>query len=286
MKNLYLKAGRTQDVFNYLKDNFNGVLTSHNDEYNLEFKSKFGKGNIKGTAFPDGMAYMEFDMILSDNMRLSMESLMTMPIFFAYCSQGRIQHSFGEQGERKIIKNKQSGILKSTSSVNSIIHFEKNIAIKFYVIAAETNRDVSREQNIELVKKLKNTFFNIKEDYLEINSQSSEVLQKIEELQMLTHKGMVRKLLINRIVEKIIETEIEQHTDIFSLMAESINSFALKQIDDIKRVSDFSLKLFTTDFLIQKAMLFTNNMQKEFKMLFSRTVNDFLIYIRIERGRI
>lgn len=288
MKSIYLKAGKAQDVFNDLKDNFNGTLQSNDDEFNLTLSSGFAKGNIQGVTFPDGMTYIQFDMVFHDDVRLSMESLNTSPIFFAYCSQGTIQHSFGEQGERKVIKKQHSGILKSTSSVNSILHFEKHVPIKFYVI--EINTAVANEHNDELVRKLKNTFFHIKEDYLQINAQNSKIAQKIEELNTITHKGIVRNLLINRILENILELEIEQHTDGFAAIAESVNSFTVKQINEIKimsnYVADFSLELFTTDFIAQKIGLVTNRLQKEFKLTYSRSVQDLLIFMRIERSRI
>jgi hypothetical protein len=288
MKSIYLKAGKAQDVFNDLKDNFKGTLQSNDDEFNLTLSSDFAKGNIQGVTFPDGMTYMQFDMIFNDDVRLSMESLNTSPIFFAYCSQGTIQHSFGEQGERKIIKKQHSGILKSASSVNSILHFEKHVPIKFYVI--EINTALANEHNNELIRKLKNTFFHIKEDYLKISSQNSKIAQKIEELSTITHKGIVRNLLINRILENILELEIEQHTDSFATIAESVNSFTVKQINEIKIMSNFvidlSLELFTTDFIAQKIGLLSIRLQKEFKLTYNRSVQDLLIFMRIERGRI
>ncbi|PKB18258.1 hypothetical protein [Flavobacterium sp. 5] len=288
MKSIYLKAGKTQDVFNDLKDNFNGILTLCNDEFNLVVESYFARGNIKGITFPDGMTFLEFDMIFHDDVRLSMELLKTSPIFFAYCSQGTIQHSFGEQGERKSIKKQHTGILKSASSVNSILHFAKHTPTKFYVI--EIGIDVVNSQNAELIKKLKNTFFQTKENYLDISYQSLKITQKIEELNMLIQKGNVGKLLKNQILEDIIELEIGKNTDVFTEVAQRINSFRLKQIDEIERVLNFvidvTFELFTSDFIIQKARLFVNNMQKEFKLIFNRTVHHFLIYFRIERGRI
>ncbi|MGQ7944405.1 hypothetical protein [Flavobacterium sp. WC2509] len=288
MKNLYLKAGKAQDVFNDLKDNFNGTLTYNNDQYNLALDSKLAKGNINGIVFPDGMTYMQFDVIFYDDVRLSMEPFMNFPILFAYCKEGILKHSFGEHGERKMIKKQQTGILKSTSSLNSILHFEKRIPVKFHAIVINTVAD--NEFNGQLVKKLKKTFLDVKGDYLDISFQNFKIAQKIEELNMLLHKGIVRNLLINRILDKIIEIEIEQHTDGFTLMAQAISSFTIKQIDEIKRVSDvvinLSLELFTTDYLIQKAKLSVYKLQKEFKILLNRTVHEFLIYVRIERERV
>lgn len=285
MKSIYLKAGKTQDVFNDLKDNFNAVLVSDNDEFNLSVSSSLAKGNIKGIEYPDGMTFMQFEMVFHDDVRLSMELLNCSPIFFAYCVEGTIQHSFGEQGQRKIIKKQQQGILKSNCSVNSILYFEKNVPTKFYVIQIGTNSNAGNEQSNELIKKLKNTFFKTKEDYLEISSQNSKIAEKIEVLDTMNHKGLIRSLIISRILENILELEIDLHTDVFTQMAQTVSSFTLNKIDEIKRVSNLaknlSLELFTTDFIFQKAVLFSSTLQKEFKILFSRSVQNFLIYIRI-----
>lgn len=289
MKNIYLKAGKTQDVFIDLKDNLKGTLVSNNDEFNLTLSSVFARGNIKGITFPDGITYLQFDVVFHDDTRLSMESLKTSPIFFAYCSQGTIQHSFGEQGERKTIKKHQTGILKRTSSVNSILHFEKHIPTTFHVIQIGTNTAVN-EHNDELIKKIKKTFFSVKEDYLEISSLDNKIAKKIQELNAITHKGIVRSLFVNRILENILELEIEQHTDGFSKIAEAVNEFALRRIDGVKKgavfMKEVSMELFTTDFVAQKIGLLANKLQKEFKLIFTRTVHDFLIYIRIERERV
>jgi hypothetical protein len=289
MKSIYLKAGKTQDVFNDLKDNFNGTLISNNDEYNLALRSDFVKGNIEGITFAEGMTYMQFDMVFSDDVRMSMELSNNSPIFFAYCSEGTLQHSYGVQGERKSLKKNYAGIFKSTASVNSILYFEKNIPTKFSVIGMRTNNIVNG-QNGELVKKLKNTFFNENEDCLHIKLQDFKIAQEIEALNTVTQKGIVRNLLKNRILENILEIEIEQHTDSFTGISQAINSFTLKRIDEIQRaynfVMNFPAELFTTKFFLQKIGLFTDKLQERFKLVSSRTVHGFLIFMRIERQRI
>ena len=287
MKNLYLKAGKAKDVFNYLNDNFKGTLTFTNDKYNLNVISNVAKGNIQGITFSDGITYIQFDMVFYEDIRLSMEPFVTSPIFFGYCLQGTLQHSFGEQGERKTIKKQQSAVLKNTSSANSILHFEKNKPLTFYLIQVETDTVNANQQNEELLHKLRKVFCNAKEDYLEINNHSVLIGKKIEELNTLTHKGIIGNLLINRILEKMIAIEIKEHTDRFAEMAEMVQSFALNQIDEFHTVTNnvkkLSVALFTTDYIIQKVSLFTNKLQKEFRIVMNRTVHDFLIYIRIER---
>lgn len=288
MKNIYLNAAKTKDVFNDLKDSFGGTLIADNDEFNLEFASVLARGSIKGNVFSDKVTYIQFDVIFHDHLRLSMESLGNSPIFFVYCTQGNLRHSFGERGEKKSIKRQQMGVLKSNFSVNSILHFEKNVPIKFYIINIGTSNISDNDPYDVLIKKIRKVFFKTKKNYLDINDQNFKIAEKIEKINALPHTGMVRNIFINRLLENILELEIQQHTDVVSEVGEKINSFILKQVDEINKVTDYilnlSLELFTTDFIAQKFWKLTHKMQKEFKLLFARSVHDFLVYIRIERG--
>ncbi|HEY6143611.1 MAG TPA: hypothetical protein VIV55_09385 [Flavobacterium sp.] len=285
MKSIYLKAGKTLDVFNDLKNKFKSSLLVNNEEYNLVLKSDFARGTIKGATFSDSMTYMEFDVVFCENVRLSMESFTNSPIFFAYCSQGSLQHSFGEQGEKKRIKKQHSGILKSAASVNSILHFDKQIPIKFSVISIGTNT-VGSDENAELINKLKNTFFNREEDYLDIKVQNSKIADKIAALTTLTQKGIVRNLVSNRILESILEIEIEDNRDGFAEILQEINPFTIKRMDEIKRASHLVMNFpveFATRLLPQQTGLLINKLQEGFRLVISRTIHDFLIFMRIER---
>lgn len=285
MKSIYLKAGKTQDVFNDLKDNFDGTLIVNNNEYDLAIQSVFSRGNIKGISFPGGMTYMEFDMIFFEETRFSLELLSGLPIFFAYCSQGNFQHSFGEQGEKKRFKEYHSGILKRATSVNSILHFEKLVPIKFSVIGMVT-KPIANGENAELIRKLKNTFCNTDGDYLKVGVQNFKVAEKMKELMTLSQKGIFGNVLKKRIVKSIIEMEIAQNTAVFTKMSQAVNVFRTKRFAEINSVSDFVMNFpveFATKHLPQKTGLIINKLQEGFKILLSRTIHDFLIFIRIER---
>lgn len=289
MKSLYLKAGNTQDVFDDLKDNLKGTLLSNNNEYNLALESDFARGNIDGITFSEGMTYIQFDMVFSDDVRMSMELSNNSPIFFAYCSEGALQHSYGVQGERKSLKKNYTGIFKSSTNVNSILYFEKNIPTKFSVIGMPTKNTRNRQNDV-LINKLKHTFFNKNEDCLYFKLQIFKISQEIEAFNALKQIDIGQNLLKNRIIENILEMEIEQYSNSFSALSQAINSFTEQRIDEIKRASNFInnflFELSTTKFFTPKRGLFSYKLQEKFKLVSSRAVNGFLIFKRIEKQRI
>ncbi|MDR6843673.1 hypothetical protein [Flavobacterium granuli] len=289
MKSIYLTAGQTSDVFNELKDILNGTLTFENNEYTLTLDSNFVKGKIQGTVFDEGMIYMQFDIVFFNDVILSMESLQTSPLFFTYCSEGFFKHSFGLQGDKKKLEKNNSGVLKSTAKVNSILYFERNVSTQFSVIGIGTNK-ISKDINHMLIKRLRNTFFNNNSDYLQVRTQNQKISLKINELNTIPQEVLFRNLSKKRILETILEMEIKQNTDSFSEISYAIHSSAVRQIDEIKRISNltinYSQQLFTSEYFMPKIAVINNKLQEGFKSMFIRPVHDFQNYIRIERQRI
>jgi AraC family transcriptional regulator, transcriptional activator for feuABC-ybbA operon len=288
MKNLYLNAGKTEDIFNDLKDSFDGTLTLVNEEYDLNFESDFATGNIKGITFPDAITYLQFDLFFSDDMRISIESFRCSPIFFIHCSEGNLQHSFGTQGEKKNIKKQNTGVLKNASSINNVLYFEKNTSIKFYIIGTETNIKCNHK-NSKLIDSLKSTFFDRKENYLDIQNENLKITEKILELNAIPQKGIVQNLLKNKILKNIIEIETEQYKDGFDKITESVDFFITKRAVEINKMFQF-LKNATvnldTKLLPDITNGSSNNIQEGYKLSYNRILNDLMILMRIERLRI
>lgn len=287
MKNIYLKTGQTQDVFNDLKDSFNGTLTSTNEEYNLTLASDFAEGNIKGKTLANGMTFIQFDMRFSDDVRISMESFMCSPIFFLYCSEGNVQHSFGVQGNKKNVKKNQTGVLKSTSTVNNIFYFQKDVSITFNLIGVET-KACSQQQNTELIKNVKNTFFKVKEDYLEVSVTNLNTVAKLYEFNTIPQKGIVKDLLKARILESILELEIKNQMDGLELLTQNINHFVKRQFFAIKSVPDSIMKsaVLQAGQTFQSPLYLMHKVNEGFKFSYNRMMHNFQFIMGIGRQRI
>jgi len=186
---------------------------------------------------------------------------------------------------KKASKKHQTGILKTRAKINSILYFEKNRLLTFSIIAIGTNKTYNGVNDL-LIEKLKKTFFSKKEDLMHVRLQNYKIVKKIEEFHTIQQKGIVRNLLKKGILQIILAMEIEQHTDSFTLISEAITSLTLRQIDEIKRVSNFIMNFpaeeFTIKFLTQKTGLSPNKLQRGFKLIHNQTVSDFITLMRVE----
>ena len=238
MKNIYLTAGKIEDVLNDIKDQLKITSSLDDNQSDLKVDSSFGIGSINTIKVYVGMTLVKFDMLFYDDMRLSVEPIINSPILIMYCLEGNLYHSFGDVSEKTVIKKKQTAILKSASSANSVLNFEKNTQVKFYLIALYPIQVDGKEQNSELVMLMKNKYFSTKKNFLEIKSQNLEVVKKIRELNLVTQEGIVQNSILKCIINKIIEIEIKLGTNSFSMFQHMLNFFILKKLENLRKFSE------------------------------------------------
>ncbi|MEP6803308.1 MAG: hypothetical protein ABI892_02210 [Flavobacterium sp.] len=240
MKKLYLNTGGFNAIFNDLKESFDGKLTTTKNEYNLTFKSKWAKGTISGVYLDNNMSHMYFDFVLNQDVSISMESFQASPILFAYCESGKLAHSFGANGDKKSIKENQTGILSNTSVINSVLYFESHKHIQFSLIGVPTMA-FGEEENLEIISQLKKRFINENGNYIYVGSENVKITNKWQELKKVPQKGVVKNLLKKVILKEIIEMEIAQHSYNYIKTFDPIVNMATKQINEIKRISHMNI---------------------------------------------
>jgi hypothetical protein len=239
MKKLYLNTGGFNTIFNDLKDNFDGELVVNNNEYTLNIKSKWARGTIKAVRFEKEMSFVNFDLVFNHDVTLSIESLQTAPVFFAYCEKGTLTHSFGANGTQRKVKKNQTAILNNTSVINSVLFFESHKPIQFSLVGMPTVAAV-KEENFQMISQLKKRFTTDSGQYLYIGTKNQKIAEKLQELTKIPQKGIVRTLLQKSLLNSVLEMEIAQHSYNYMNTFEPIMILASKQINEIKRISNIN----------------------------------------------
>ncbi len=239
MKKLYLNTGGFNTIFNDLKDSFDGELVVNNNEYTLNIKSKWARGTITAVRFEQEMSYVNFDLVFNHDVTLSIESLQTAPVFFAYCEQGTLTHSFGANGTQRKIKSNQTAVLNNTSVINSVLFFESHKPIQFSLVGMPTIAS-AKEESIEMVSQLKKRFTTESGQYLYIGTKNHKIAEKLQELSKISQKGIVRTLLQRSLLNSILEIEIAQHSYNYMTTFDPIMNLANRQISEIRRISNIN----------------------------------------------
>lgn len=263
MKKLYINTGGFDSIFDNLKENFGGELIISSNEYKLNIKSKWANGNITGVRFEKEMSYLNFDLTFNQDVNLSIESNPFAPVFFAYCEKGTVYHSFGANGTIKYLKKQQSGIMSNSSSINSVLYFESHKHIQFSLIGMPTNSETA---TATITSQLKNKFTSESGNYLYIGAENPKIGEKLQELKSIPQQGTVRYLLMKSILREVLEIEIAQHSYNYLTPFKPILKFAVKQLTEIRKISDMNLGAIMTPVLFIKRNLQTRVLKQKYHL--------------------
>ena len=291
MKIVTINTEKTQNIFDELQTSFGGKVTFDLDEYALKVENDFAEGSIIGASFNDNISYVQFDMTFSGDVRLDFLNVKSSPIYFAYCSKGNLSHSFGLNGEERKLKTFQTAIVTSKENQDNVLFFEKGKKTKLTLIIVGTEIDDTNKAH-SLSQQVKDTFFenNQVTDFFYIGSYNLQIAEKIEQLNSITQKGIVRNLLKEGIMRIILAMEIQQHSDDLYAFANESNGLTLREMEEIKELSEFIKtspeEAFSIKSLSKKSGLSPNKLQEGFKMIHNRTVNDYITHMRVLKAEI
>lgn len=251
MKNIYLNTGTINEVFNELETSFKGVLNSNNNEFKLALDSDLIKGNIDGVTFINGITSIQVSVTFSNDTLLSIEPLSKSSVLFAYCTEGSINHSFGISGYKSILRKHHSAVVTSSRSINTILHFKKNIPVKLSLIKVETEE--AAHANSSLISQLKKTFLHREPNYSYQGLQNLKIAEKFKQLAAVTEHGMIGHTIKKEILESILTLEIDDNTDNLIKMSRAIKRSTLNQINELKKIPNF-IKNYAVETLYSKVI--------------------------------
>ncbi|HLV39587.1 AraC family transcriptional regulator [Xanthomarina sp.] len=290
MKTTHLNSSTIKSMLEQLQTNFGGKLLKDLKEYTLTIDNKIGKGKIKGMSLKGGISYLEFDMLFYHNLMLSISIKDKNPIYFTYCSKGSISHSFGLNEEKRTLESYQTGILTSQTNKEHVLYFAKDKQLQTTLITVQTTNKGSIPGNNDLKEKLIETFYsqNNSEDYVYIGSNNLQIAEKIDQLNAISQKGIVRSLLIQGLVHVILALEIQQHADDLKNPQQETGSLVPREIDTIKEVSRYINKDYENQITINQLYsqfgLSPSKLQEGFKLMYGHTVTEYIREVRIKKA--
>lgn len=290
MKTAHLKAKTIATAFQQLQDIFGGELTVNFKEYILDVDSHLGKGSIKGVPLKDGISYLEFDMVFYNDLELSINTPDKNPIYFTYCSKGQFTHSFGKTGDKHVLGSFQTGILTSRNAEENVLYFAKNTPLNITLISVQTTEVVGYKEAVSLKSKLRETFFeeSTADNFVYIGSHNLEIADKIDQLNAITQKGLVKSLLVQGLVHVILALEIQQHSDDLKNKYQKTGSLTVSEMETIKTVSahvnENSESQITITDLYAEFGLSPCKLQAGFKLMHGHTVAEYIREVRIKKA--
>lgn len=290
MNTIELRTNTLEETFAQLKEDLKGNLSATPKEYNLDMDNALVTGKIRGVSVNKNISFMEYDVVFKEDTLLVRNTPTTNPIYFLYCAEGQMSHSFGLNGKSRALNQFQTGIFASEPSRDTCLFFRKEQSVKLSNIIVNTQNKSTDDPAINLLQaQLLKTFMPSagKEIFAYTGSYNLKIAEKVQQLENVKQDdGIVRRLLIKGIVHMILALEIEQHSQDMDNAKSNLGSLTRDEMDTIHELSTFIQNYpevkYTLDYLSKKAGMSPAKLQEGFKRLHNRTVSDYIRNVRVE----
>ncbi|MDO6760382.1 AraC family transcriptional regulator [Tamlana sp. 2_MG-2023] len=290
MKTTHLNTNTIDAMFNQLKYNFGGSVVKDSKEYILEMNNEIGVGRIQGIALAGGISYVDFDMTFAEDITLSINTPNKNPIYFAYCSAGSMEHSFGINGDKSELESFQTGIIASPTGDENVLYFKKDERLKVALITVQTTKQAQNSKKEGLKGKLFNTFFkdDTLNNFVYVGSQNLKIAEKVQQISAIKQEGLVKSLLLQGLVHVILALEIEQHTEDSKNNETQLGTLTTREMSAIKEASAYIDENFDSQISISQLCsefgISPSKLQEGFKLMHGRTVTDHLRTVRVQKA--
>ncbi|MGB5820267.1 MAG: AraC family transcriptional regulator [Saonia sp.] len=294
MTEIIIDAKSTEGTVKQIQKVIGGTIQERWGEYTLTVDSNLAIGNIRFITFDWGVSLLEYDITFHDDITLVMDASQFNPIHFSYCLEGFCKHRFGYQAEEeaKTLEQFQSVIVTSRDGGYNYGYFPKDRKLAINVIQITRKQFLKKRLNNvdELNRKLYEVFLDTDHEkaFAYYGAYNLRLADKIGALRRVRTKGMIRLMQIEGLVYQILSMHILQHdravtnkrlpTSLLRRELKIIRDLAKKIVKDVSK--EYSLERLSMESGLSQAKL-----QEGFKLLYTRTVTEYIRHARLEQAR-
>ena len=294
MIKIKVDAHDTAESVEQIKNVIGGEIEERWGQYTLNVSNDMANGSIRFVTFDWGVSLLEIDITFFDEILIEVDTSDYNPISFYYCLEGYCGHKFGYQpkDDIKIMEQFQSVILTNRDGGITDRYFPKDLKISQTVIQVRRKPFLRRRlnQGEELNKQLYQVFLDTDHEkvFAYYGSYNLKIAEVVSEIKKIKAKGMLRIMMIEGYVYQILSMHMMQHnkevrnkrppTSLLKRELKAIRKYAKKIEKNIAK--DFSLEDISAETGLTQAKL-----QEGFKLLYNKTVTEYIRHARLELAR-
>ena len=292
MKELLIKGSNPKSIFSQFHSCINGDIKEDWGETVLTFNNEIGKGTLRTISFNWGISLIDIDLLLNEDTKLIFDNMELSPIEFIFITQGYFNYSENNTGSYTTLEQFQNNIISPKRSSKKAFLFPKDVPLKVNFIRINPKEYLKKKNNnVFYLNNLLVTLFNDEVGetaYQHSGNYSLRLADEIKLLNKVEDSGMLRSLSIEGRLYLILSLQLLEHKN----FEEKINLPEAISKDDIAKVhkittyildhisEDISITILSTE-----SGLSPKKLQLGFKILFSKTVNEYIRELKLEISR-
>ncbi len=281
-----IKYTEVKTYFTLLEEQLQGRFEQVYGEQIMNINNLIAKGTVKAVEVRKNKFYFEFDLEVKREFSLEIPPKGYNAINFLYCENGQIDHAFGESNVYNTINEFQTAIVAHKTQ-KTVLRFRANSKTNFIIISVCNQGDTKPSPMIATIHSLfTNKMENNKFAYF--GSINLKISEQISALKNITETGIVRKLLLDGTVQLILGMEIKHHKEDLANRTVHSSSLTRRELVIIKkigeRIKNNVADQYSIEILMDETGISASKLQEGFKLLYNRTVTDYIKNLRVEES--
>lgn len=288
METLIVRDGNLNELFIRLQNHLRGTLTTRQGELRLSTNTSTSQGCIHGQCYSNAIAFIKCSLHLKTELKFRIKPKSSPSyLYFVFCNKGMLMHRNDTKGEFNPIHQYQTAVI-NPGKQGTEFRLPKNSNPELIVIKIHPKIYLKKERfNPEIDHSLQNLYraYNEKYGYSHYGSYNLKICEYYKRIDTIAEKGFIKKIMLEGRIKLLLAILIKQYKDdvLNQHMVEDLTTTELQRIkavaQDIEKnpSAPYSIKKLTYSYAISPSKL-----QKGFKILFNRTVADYIKNLRIE----
>tara|TARA_R110000744_G_scaffold113488_1_gene212560 strand:- start:1661 stop:2656 length:996 start_codon:yes stop_codon:yes gene_type:complete len=262
----------------YFNNILGGSISSFEGDRILQYDNEKGTGRIQTVSLNSGISYSEYDLDLVEDFNFDLKLDENRSLYFIYCLEGNF--NFTKGGEISKVEALQTVVVGGSNEIINI-KLRKGTKSNLSVIKVtqDSEHSVKNNDGSELYDQLFTSFLN-KDNSAHIGTFNLKIKEQLLQIRAITQKGLVRKLLIEGIVNFTLALEIlhckqdiESDGQVSTLLTKKELLRIEEAVNAIKRKPEFP---YTVTDLSKEYGLSPTKLQEGFKVMEGTTVTNFI----------
>lgn len=289
-----IEIDKTKDlsIIEQLNKNLHGRVSKIDGEEVLKFKNELGHGSIRSIAFDWGITLLDYDVYFKNNLKIVYKITENTPIEFLFVSQGELKYSSSDDANYVELERFQNVIISNAINSKNVYFFPSEVNVQLNVIRVLSDEyKKKKNNNIDSLQDTLLSVFNGKPEnlpYKHLGGYNLKIASVIKNLNNTEGSGIIKSLSIEGQLNLILALQIAEHKKFVNrdILPDSLSRKDIKKIHDtshfiVDNVSHYmSIKTLSTKFGLTPKKL-----QAGFRLLYSKSVNEYIRHIKLEIGR-
>lgn len=279
-------------VLEQLNKTLKGTISNLEGEEVLAFNNQIGHGNIRNIYFDWGVSLLDYDVKFNDDLKIVYKITEETPIEFLFVSAGKLKYSNADDANYVELERFQNVIISNEINSKNVYVFPSKVNVQLNVIrvlSAEYKK--KKNNNISSLEDTLLSIFRGKTEnlpYKHLGGYNLKIASVIRALNNTKGSGIVKSLSIEGQLNLILALQIAEHKSYINdeILPDSLSKDDIKKIHDIAHyIIDNVSHYMTIKTLSKESGLTPKKLQAGFKLIYSKSVNEYIRQIKLEIGR-